>query len=166
MRILSAGLLLSVLGGCGSEGDEIIDEQDSSDECRICEGGFVDKGVEIRMRPHVAVQPDQIMFYGELASGEQLPPEEARVVNRTTQPILVTRVYVVDKPNDTFGPGSAAYFAVSGLDGAQILYPGHSLALTVSFKTSARQRAALLMIETSETGIDGLTVELSGKYFD
>jgi hypothetical protein len=160
--ILSALPLLLISCGGEEAAPEKIRHRD--DPCVTCQTEPEEKPIdETPIEPHMAVEPAQLLFYGE--GGQELPPAEAIVRNLTDRPVAITAVHVADDLQSIYGPGSASYFHVSGLDGPTVLDVGKSLTLTVNFTATPDQRAALLLIEAQDVDEGGLVVELSGKYF-
>ncbi len=165
MRICGVLFLGLLSAACGGPEDDPAASPEDDRPCDSCGTPITPVAERPRIiAQHVAVEPAELLFYGEL-SDTAIPPEYAEVFNRTSKPVAIVSAYVTDDPDKIYGQGGASFFEVSGLPETAVLAAGESLRLEVSFAGSSGQRAALLVIETTDTDDASLVVELSGKLF-
>ena len=112
----------------------------------------------------VRAYPEELMFFGDFQTTTELEGLVA-VKNQTHSAVLVTAVYV-GSDTTVYGTDANEYFKTDwDSNSDNLLMPGETLKITVSFRPSHELRSGGLFIETTHVDFGVLNVDLLGKLF-
>ena len=160
---------VALLSGCGPawveepEAEDFHEAPDSN--CLNCnQDEEEEEEQELGQSASVRAYPEELMFFGDFQNTADIEGSVS-VKNQTQSAVLITAVYVSSDAT-MYGADASEYFLTDwDSETDNLLMPGETLEITVSFKASHELRSGGLFIETTHVDFGLLDVDLLGKLF-
>ncbi len=161
-------IVVALLAACGSGDSGETLEPVFQDEARCLNCGSTRDQEEtniIEPSSHMAIAPEQLMFYPTSENSPEFDPKEIIVTNRTHGLVLITNTFLANDPWAPGGSEGVVYFETDPFEDKIELLEGQSARFWVRFLGSSRQRSAVFVVHTTDLEYGSISSSLTGKYF-